>query len=53
MGLGSWARFLLGIVMSVEIIRVMLLGGEDGGLLVPLAIIYLVLSGLWFFTKFL
>ncbi|MFH0830215.1 MAG: hypothetical protein V1887_03580 [Candidatus Aenigmatarchaeota archaeon] len=51
MGFGSWARFLIGIVLSVEIIRTMIFGGEQSGLLVPLAIVYLLLSALWVFTK--
>jgi len=51
MGLGSWARFIIGIVLSVEIIRVLLLGGEQSSLLVPLAIVYLALTVLWIVKK--
>lgn len=53
MGVGSWARFIIGIILSVEIIRVMLLGGEQSGLLIPLAVIYLALTVMWFVKKIL
>ena len=51
MSLTSWARFLIGIALSAEIIRQLILGNEISSLSTILAIIFLILSGLYFVEK--
>lgn len=51
MGIGSWARFLIGIVLAAGIVSVAMFGGEQSGMLVPLSVLYLALTVLWVVKK--
>ena len=51
MGIGSLARFIVGLVMSAEIIRHLILGRELSGATTVLSIIFIVLSASYFVQK--
>lgn len=51
MGLGSWARFVIGIVLSVGIIWSSVAGNGLENFLFPLSILYLALAVLWVIKK--
>ena len=51
MGLGSWARFLIGIVLSIGIVWSTMAGSGLDGLLFPLSVVYLALTVLWVVKK--
>lgn len=52
MGFGSYLRFGLGILLSLEVIRLWLAGSSLSTISIALAIILLILSAMWFVFKF-
>ena len=51
MGLGSWARFIIGIALSIGIVWTTMTGSGLDGLLFPLSVLYLALTVLWVIKK--
>jgi len=52
MGFGSYIRFGLGIVLSLEVVRLWLTGSQLSSIAIILSIILLVLSAMWFAFRF-
>ncbi|MBI2173562.1 MAG: hypothetical protein HYT73_05170 [Candidatus Aenigmarchaeota archaeon] len=50
MGIGSYARFALGIILSLEIIRSFLTDGRVSSLALVLSVIFIIMA-LLFFVK--
>ena len=50
--LGSWIRFIIGIVLAVEIIRVWIFGGVISMLGNILAVVFLALVVVYFVVRF-
>jgi hypothetical protein len=50
MGLFSWLRFIVGIVLALEILRSAMFGGGISGLAIFLSIVFVLLA-LWFFVE--
>ena len=50
--LGSWIRFIIGIVLAVEIIRAWVFGGVISMLGNILAVVFIALNVLYFFVRF-
>jgi len=51
MGLGSWARFVIGIALSLEILREVFFNEKISVLVIGLSVLYLILSGFYFVEK--
>lgn len=49
--IGSWARFIIGIVLSAGIIWSAMSGEDLGGLLLSFSVLYIVLAVGWFAKK--
>lgn len=52
MGFGSWIRFFLGIVLSIEILRNWFIGGSLSSFAIILSVVFLILSAAWFMFGF-
>jgi len=50
--LGSWVRFIVGIVLAVEVIRAWVFGGTISMLGNILAVVFLGLAALYFVVRF-
>ena len=50
MGLGSWLRFFVGLLLSIEVLRGFLTGDGLSDYAVILAVLFFVLS-IWFFVE--
>ena len=50
--IGSWARFIVGILLSVEVIRQIIMGDSASIFAVILAVIFLVLAVVYFVFRF-
>jgi len=52
MAFGSYIRFGIGIILSLEVIRIWLTGGQLSSIAAILSILFLVLSAMWFAFRF-
>ena len=52
MALGSWIRFVLGILLSLEVIREQFFGTGISIIALVLAVVLLILSAAYFLFKF-
>jgi len=50
--LGSWIRFFIGILLSLEVLRVWILGGSISIIGNILAVAFLILSAVYFVIRF-
>jgi len=50
MGLGSWLRFIIGLLLSIEIIRQLLMGNELSGYATILAFLFVIFT-IWFILE--
>jgi hypothetical protein len=53
MGVGSWARFIVGLLLSVEIIREALFKEAVGQYALILSLVFVALTILFFAQKFI
>lgn len=52
MALGSYVRFGLGIILSIEVMRIWITSGQLSSIAIVLSATLLILSALWFVFKF-
>jgi len=52
MRIGSYLRFFVGLLLSIEIIKQVVTGKEVSSLALSLSVIYIVLSVLFFTVRF-
>ena len=52
MGIGSYLRFFIGIVLAAETLRLWFAGESISLFMLGLAVSYILLSALWFVFKF-
>jgi hypothetical protein len=52
MALGSWLRFVLGILLALEVIRGQFFSGGTSIIALVLAVVLLILSAAYFLFKF-
>lgn len=47
MAAGSWFRYIIGILLSLDVVRVWMTGGQLGASTIGLAVIFLLLAVLY------
>tara|TARA_Y100000310_G_scaffold296626_1_gene329013 strand:+ start:4224 stop:4388 length:165 start_codon:yes stop_codon:yes gene_type:complete len=53
MGIGSYLRFFVGLILSLVIIKDVITGGIISGSAITLSITFVLLSGWFFVSKFM
>lgn len=52
MALGSYIRFFLGILLSIEVLRLWITGGSISSIAIILAVVSLILAAAYFAFRF-